>query len=111
VQDGKVRRPRPGGGSEPPAGSTRAGFAVIPALKISRPKSRRPLPEIIEEFPSDPAKREQREALSSPGEAAFWPDLPASAEREDLDDARMLCRELRRQALLEDEQRGIPWSA
>jgi hypothetical protein len=108
--DEELWQPRPGPVSESRIVSSRSGFAVIPALKISRANPRSPLIG-VQALPSDPGKGEHREASSFSREAASWPELLVSEEREDLEDARMLCRELRRLALLEEEQRGIPWSA
>jgi|SRR5579859_417602 len=68
------------------------------------------LPE-VRAFPSSSRKGERGQSPWYSSEAARWPELPASAESDDLEDARVLYRELRRQALLEDEQRGTPWSA
>jgi len=94
-----------------PAVPSVPGSAVIPVLESPGgiPRSSRPQVRAwAQEFP----KEERSQAAPFSREATpHWPELPASAESDDLEDARILCRELRRQGVLEEEQRGIPWSA
>ena len=97
--------------SATPAVPSVPGSGVTPALEGSEGIRRLPQPEdraLEPEF----WKQERSEPAPFPrGSTARWPELPASAESDDLEDARLLYRELRRQAVLEEEQRGIPWSA
>ncbi|HVR83800.1 MAG TPA: hypothetical protein VMU54_05765 [Planctomycetota bacterium] len=108
--DGEGWEPLPGPDPESPSPFAFPESTAIPVLERGPGRLRRPLPELLV-FPSDSGRSEPRESPQSIPVAARWPELPASAERDDVDDARLLYRELRRQAVLEDEQRGVPWSA
>ncbi len=92
------------------------GSAALPALESPEGILRAAVPS----GPGFDRPREQSSSLPEhrsdaftvpPGSAPRWPELPMSAENDDLDDARLLLRELRRQSELEREQRGMPWSA
>lgn len=89
-----------------PSVPAREAFATV-----DRPEDR--LPESPVERPAFPSEGPVPE-LRTPAPASVagrWPSLPPSDLGDDADDARLLLRELRRQAELEHEQRGMPWSA
>jgi len=80
-------------------------------VTVDRPEERLPAPPV--ERPAFLLGRPVTE-LRNPASASVagcWPELPPSDLGDDADDARLLLRELRRQAELECEQRGMPWSA
>jgi hypothetical protein len=87
------------------------GSGALPALESPEGAVRPAAPEHPDFRSSrEPSESRERSAAPSPSPGR-WPELPSAELSDDLEDARLLFRELRRQAELECEQRGMPWSA
>jgi hypothetical protein len=104
-------QPLLGPASATPAVPSVPGSTVIPVLESPEGIPHLSQPQVRDWAPGFPKKERSEAAPFSREGASHWPELPASAESDDLEDARILCRELRRQGVLEEEQRGIPWNA
>jgi len=86
----------------------REAFATVDRADDRLSASAADHPDVQSERPTS----ESRHPGAAPAPVAGrWPTLPASDLGDDADDVRLLLRELRRQAELEHEQRGMPWSA